>query len=145
MPKEILDYIQTQRICGLAVEMLDGSPHAATVHFAFDEKTNSFLVKTHKEYRKVESLLEKGKTRASIVIGFTEEEMKTFQADGIAEYVNDKLGKNEFGNVYYAKFPEKERDDEDSEAVYIRFTPTWWRFTDWKTPTGKLILTSTDK
>jgi hypothetical protein len=115
------------------------------VHFAFDEKTNSFLVKTSKKYRKVEPLLEKGDTRASIVVGFSEGEMKTFQADGIAEYVHDELGKNEFGNVYYAKFSEKERDDQDPEAVYIRFTPIWWRFTDFKTPEGKKIVLSTDK
>jgi hypothetical protein len=34
MNKEILDYIKSQRVCVLAVEMMDSSPHAATVHFA---------------------------------------------------------------------------------------------------------------
>jgi len=35
--KKILDYLKDQRVGVLAVEMLDGSPHGATVHFAHTE------------------------------------------------------------------------------------------------------------
>ena len=37
MTPEIINFINSQKVCVLAVEMPDGSPHAATVHFALAE------------------------------------------------------------------------------------------------------------
>lgn len=146
MRQEILDYLKTQRVGVLAVEMMDGSPHASTVHFAHSEDPFVFYFETNKEYRKSEVLFGKEVTRASFVIGTTETDMKTFQIDGIAELV--KYNEREmFDTFYFAKFPEKlaKVSAPGHSFVFFKFTPTWWRFTDWKSSTGKLVLTSDEK
>ncbi len=144
MSKEILDYISSQRICVLAVEMMDGAPHAATVHFAHQDDPLMFFFETDKRYKKSEPLFGKQETRASIVIGSNEANMKTFQMDGIARLIKDSEA-DLYENVYHGKFPEKLGKSVGENYVCFLFVPNWWRFTDWTKPEGKLILTSTDK
>lgn len=141
MQKEIIDYIENQHVGVLAVEMLDGSPHAATVHFASKNNPLIFFFETCKDYRKNEPLSGKETTRASFVIGFDETNMKTLQLDGIARLIKTDE-QEEFDLVYYGKFPHKKGKFYGSPAVFFRFEPTWWRFTDWTRPEGKLIITS---
>lgn len=145
MPKEILDYIQTQKICVLAVEMPDGSPHAATLHFAYSDKTGEFCFMTDKESRKYESLLSKNATRASVVVGFDEANKKTFQLDGELRYVASESDQIFYKETYAGKFSKKAEACDDEENGRLIFKPTWWRFTDSTTPEGKKILLSTDK
>lgn len=144
MNQRILEYLRTQRTCVLAVEMLDGSPHAATVHFAHSEDPFLFYFETNKAYRKAEPLLKNGKARASLVIGSTESDMKTLQLDGIIELLKDK-DQEIYDTIYLGKFSEKIEKSKDPNFIRLRFTPAWWRFTDWTTPQGKMILTSEDK
>ena len=144
MHQEILDYIASQRTCVLAVEMMDGSPHAATVHFAHTNEPLIFFFETDKAYRKSEPLFGKDKTRASLVIGFNENDMRTLQMDGEARLIN-KDEAELYEKIYHGKFPEKKIKSQKRDYVKFLFIPTWWRFTNWKTPKGKLILTSTDK
>jgi general stress protein 26 len=143
MVKESLEYLKTQRVGVLAVEMLDGSPHAATVHFAHAENPLVFYFETYREYRKAEPLLGRKTTRASFVVGSTEENMKTLQLDGNIELIQPEE-KDFYDSVYLGKFPEKKEKSKDPKFVFFKFTPTWWRFTDWKTPEGKKIWCSTD-
>jgi general stress protein 26 len=144
MQKEILDYIDTQRVGVLAVEMLDGSPHGATVHFAHSDNPLVFYFETYRDYRKAEALYGKEKTRASLVIGSSESDMKTLQLDGVAELIKPEE-KEIFDSVYLGKFPEKKKKSQDPKFVFFKFTPTWWRFTDWTTPEGETIYTSDGK
>lgn len=143
MHQEILDYLKTQRVGVLAVEMLNGSPHAATVHFAHTESPLMFFFETHRDYRKSEPLFGKTSTRASLVIGFDESNQKTLQLDG-----NVRLLKNDerelFDTVYLTKFPNKKEKSADPKFVPFIFLPSWWRFTDWTRPEGKVIFTSTE-
>ena len=141
MQQQILDYIKTQRIGVLAVEMLDGSPHAATVHFAYAEDPLIFYFETYREYPKAEALFGRDSSRASFVIGSDESNMKTLQLDGIVELINPEE-KPVYDSVYFEKFPNKLEKSKDPKFVFFKFTPTWWRFTDWTQPEGKLILTS---
>jgi hypothetical protein len=141
MNQEILTYLPTQRVGVLAVEMLDGSPHAATVHFAHTEEPFILYFETYRPYRKAEPLYGRPITRASFVVSSDEKNMKTLQLDGTIKL----LQPNElpiFATVYLGKFPEKQKKVEDEKFVRFKFTPTWWRFTDWTTPQGKIILTS---
>ncbi len=140
MNPEILDYIKEQRIGVLAVEMLDGSPHGATLHFAINENPFTFIFLTSRNYRKSESLLKNGKTRASFVVGVDEESMKTFQSDGQISITDDQ----EIKDAYFGKFPKKREKYNSSEDLFLVFTSTWWRFTDWTKPKGKTIILSTD-
>ena len=141
MRQEILEYLNTQRVGVLAVEMFDGSPHGATLHFAYVENPLQFFFKTHREYRKSEPLLKKSTTRATFVVGVDESNMKTLQLDGQVRVITQSE-KELFDSVYLGKFPEKRKNQEDPHAVYFVFIPTWWRYTDWHTPQGKLIINS---
>lgn len=124
--------------------MLDGSPHAATVHFAHVDNPLVFYFETHKDYRKAQPLFGKLQTRASLVIGSTESNMQTLQLDGAVRLISDEELET-YNTVYLGKFPEKLAKSKDAGFVRFLFIPTWWRFTDWTTPQGKMILTSEDK
>ncbi len=139
--EEINKYLHEERIGVLAVEMLDGSPHAATVHFSFNEKENIFNFETYKEYRKAEAILNKEKVRASFVVGVNEEKMKTLQMDGVVKLLVGEDFKN-FEENYFTKFPNKLEKYKVGGFVCFSFTPTWWRFTDWTGPNGKVIINS---
>jgi uncharacterized protein YhbP (UPF0306 family) len=143
MQQEILGYLSSQRIGVLAVEMADGSPHAATLHYANNGSGDMFFFKTDRAYRKSEALLSKAIVRASIVIGFSESEMKTLQLDGEARLLEEDT-QGVFESAYYGKFPEKRKLERDPNAVCFVFMPNWWRFTDWTKPKGKSIILSTD-
>lgn len=137
MNEEIINYIKSQRIATLAVEMPDGSPHGAIIHFSHMENPLGFIVLTEKSSLKCETINKSGKARASFVLGTSEEEMKTLQMDGTAEISESE----EVQNAYFNKFPENRKWFGDSSA-FIVFTPTWWRYTDYKSPAGKLIISS---
>ncbi len=141
MHQEIFDYLKTQRVGVLAVEMLDGSPHAATVHFAHTEDPFVFYFETYRDYRKAEPLYGRDVTRASFVVGSDERNMKTLQLDGTVVLLKSEE-KAVFDSIYLGKFPEKVKKSEDPKFVFFKFTPTWWRFTDWTAPQGKIVLLS---
>ena len=143
MDKRILDFLKTQRVCVLAVEMLDGSPHAATVHFAHVEDPLVFYLETSKLTRKSEPLFARDETRASLVVGSNEGNMQTLQLDGVVRLVTENEV-DQYNNVYHGKFPEKKEKSNDPNFVRFLFMPTWWRFTDWTGSQGKVILTSED-
>lgn len=140
MHQDILSYIRSQKIAVLAVEMQDGSPHAATVHYAHSEEPLQFFFETSKYSRKCEPILSGNDIRASLVIGFTEGD-RTLQLDGTIKMLSedDEI----FESVYWGKFPDKK--GKYQEVAFLSFTPSWWRFTDWTSPEGKIIICSTDK
>jgi len=144
MPQEILDYIKSQRVGVLAIEMLDGSPHGATIHFAHAETPLQFFFETSKDYRKSEPLFGRATSRASFVIGTDESNMKTLQMDGETRLITE-TEKDLFDATYFGKFPAKKEKNYGTPQVYFCFTPTWWRFTDWTNPKGKTILNSEQK
>ena len=121
--------------------MLDGSPHAATVHFAHAENPLMFFFETDRNYRNSESLLSKEMARASLVIGVDENNKKTFQADGEARLLKAEEEKL-FEEIYLGKFPNKKKKIVDPNSIFFTFTPKWWRFTDYTKPEGKIIFTS---
>ena len=140
MPQEILDYLQENRVCVFAIEMMDGSPHAATVHFA-NTPEPVFVFETEKGYRKAEALEGREVSRATLVVGSNEGNMRTLQLDGQAQLLQDASLKD----LYLTKFPEKKSKLDDPKVIMFSFSPTWWRFTDWTHPKGKTITTSDGK
>jgi len=138
-PDHVITYIQSQKVGVLAVEMPDGSPHGSTVHFVYDSEKNTFLFETNKEYRKSQALHDKEKIRASLVIGTNEEDMKTLQIDGVAMLITEDQ-KEWWNNIYLEKFPNKKEKSTSPSVVRFIFVPTWYRFSDWKTPQGKQII-----
>lgn len=143
IPSEVLEYLTTQRIGVLAVEMLDGSPHGATVHFAHSENPLIFYFETNRDYRKSEALFGRETSRATFVVGIDELVPRTLQLDGIVQLMKPEE-KDAFDEVYLKKFPEKIQKSQKPDAVFFQFIPTWWRFTDWSAPDGKKIVTSAE-
>jgi len=142
MQPEALKFIETEPVCVLAIEMMDGSPHAATVHFAHAVEPLRFVFLTESRYRKAEPLFGRDSSRASVVVGTTENKsnMATLQMDGIATRLTpeDKA----LQEVYFAKFLKKRAKFTPPDDFFFKFTPTWWRFTDWRGADGKKIYTS---
>lgn len=143
MNQSVLDFLKTQRVCVLAVEMMDGSPHAATVHFANSDSPFLFYFETNKVYRKAEALFGRRESRASLVIGMSESVMQTLQLDGVVRLITDDE-KSIYEEVYLGKFTEKKEKSQKPDYVKFLFIPSWWRFTEW-TKEGKKIITSEDK
>lgn len=143
MPQEILEYLKTQNVGVLAVEMPNGSPHAATLHYANTENPIQFYFGTDKTSRKVESLLVKPSTRASFVVGSNEGDMRTLQLDGVISLVPAHDNQN-FESVYFGKFPQKLANPQPAEQANLVFRPNWWRFTDWTKSADKMTTTSED-
>ncbi len=141
IPEEALSFLRNNRIGVLAIEMLDGAPHGATLHFAHVDDPFVFYFKTSREYRKAGPITHNLKTRASFVVGMSEDEMKTLQLDGYAEVTQGDEVEN-FNKVFFGKFLEKAGKPENPKDLFFKFTPTWWRFTDWKTAEGKKIWVS---
>jgi len=137
MKEEMQSFLSDQRIAVLSVEMLDGSPHAAAVHFAHITDPLTFIFLTGKTTRKASPFLEKNSTRASVVIGSNEDEMKTVQLDGTLEAAS----LDEVSEPYFAKFPEKTAKYNES-SIFLKFTPTVWRYSDLKREGGAAILKS---
>lgn len=141
MVQEALNYLKTHRVGILAVEMLDGSPHAATVHFAHSENPLVFYFETCRNYRKAEPILKKEKVRASFVVGNDESAPKTVQIDGLVELLKPEE-QAVYEEIYLGKFPEKIGKAEKNDLIFFKLTPTWWRFTDFTPPEGKKIWNS---
>lgn len=136
MNEQILEYIKGQRIGVLATENLDGSPHAATIHFAHIDNPMRFIFLTGSDTKKCDSIKANGKCRASFVLGQDEETMKTLQMDGTVEFTTDES----ILNAYFQKFPNNKARHNPPETVILVFTPTWWRYSDMKAPGGKIII-----
>lgn len=117
MDQRIIDFLKTNRIAILA------TPHASAMHFTFDEKAFVFYFITAKDSRKLKNLGE-----ASVVIGFSEQEWITVQLDGTLEAVE---GIQTLKDLILAKYPEDVKHM-NRETVFLKFTPTWWRYSDFK-------------
>jgi hypothetical protein len=141
LPNESLAYLTTQNIGVLAVEMVDGAPHAASMHVAHTENPLVFYMRTGKGTMKCEPLLKNGSTRASLVFGADKSNMKTLQIDGTLRLTQESEDSG-FMEVFFGKFPNKDGNVKDANTVFLIFTPTWWRYTDWTTPEGVKKWTS---
>lgn len=101
MPEEILSFLDSSRVGVIAVRMPDGTPHASTVHFAYQKDPFTFVFLTNRHYRKVQPMAEGKPVKASFVVGTDEAQMKTLQLDGAA------ILSDECADAYFAKFPDK--------------------------------------
>jgi hypothetical protein len=140
MHPEALEFLGKNRICVLAIEMPDGSPHASTVHYAHGDGP-ILVFQSSRTYRKAEALSMRPKSRASISVGFSEgADSATLQMDGEAMLLDPSDPRIQ--SIYFAKFPEKVGKFGGPDEIFFVFTPTWWRFSDYRKPRGKTIFSS---
>lgn len=142
MDAQIIEFLDNHRIGCLTTLLGNGSPHSAAVHFANSEEPFAFYFSTEKTTKKVQGMISGKVVPASLVIGFSEEEWKTLQMNGNATIATGR-DLAEAHKVYYTKYPSGEKHKDNPDTVFIKFTPNWYRFTDYKQKPPN-IVTSED-
>lgn len=131
MNQKINDFLAKERVGGLTVE-IPGGMHGAALHFSHTDEPLVLYFSTEKDSRKMGGL-ESGKSvRAAFVCGFSETDWMTLQMDGEVTTVPE-AELSQIHEVHYAKHPKSEQYKDDPGTVFLKFTPSWWRFTDYNT------------
>lgn len=133
MDKKILDFLAKHRVCSLTTLLRDGSPHAAALHYSHRNDPLELYSSTENTSLKTQSLLDGKSTKASVVIGFSEEEWITFQMDGEVKAIFDSEELKRVHSIHYAKIPDAEQYKNDLATIFLKFIPKWWRYTDYNT------------
>ena len=141
MDPKILNFISRHRISCLTTLLLDKQPHSATVHYCHQDDPLTFYFLTERASRKCQGLLKGQITKASLVIGFSEEEWVTLQLEGEARALVNQNEDQVARQVFHRKYLGFNPDNLDPEDVFLSFTPTWWRYTELKS-NPKLVLSS---
>jgi uncharacterized protein YhbP (UPF0306 family) len=136
MNTTVQEYLISKQIGCLAVAIKDGA-HGAAVHYTLSSQ-GTFYIQTELKTRKCELLREKGEAPATFVVGFSEEEWKTYQADGTVRLVTTPEERATFAEVRGKQYPGPNFAD-DQEVAFLEFTPTWSRFTDSNTKPKTII------
>ncbi|MBW7944828.1 pyridoxamine 5'-phosphate oxidase family protein [Patescibacteria group bacterium] len=133
MNQDALRLLDKHPVCSLTTLLKDGSPHAAAVHFSYSAEPLELYFSTSRTSKKCEALLDGSATKASVALGFSEEEWLTLQLDGEIKSVTDPAELSRIQTIHYAKHPRAAKFKDDPETLFLKFTPTWWRYTDYNT------------
>lgn len=130
--QKVVDFLTSERVCVLAVMLPDGSPHVAAMHYSHTPEPLVIYIQTENTSRKCQGLLSGQAVAASVVVGFNEQEMVTLQMDGQICLVTDQSKLPDIHQVHYAKHPQAKQYKSDPTTVFLAFTPSRWRLTDYK-------------
>ena len=130
MDRRVQEFLKTHRISVLSISQSDGAVHAAALHYSFATDISFFFI-TEKESEKCKSLLDGSTRAAAVVIGLSEEEFVTFQADGQVVMITDV--KHPGWDVYIDKYPTRSRAKLSEDYVLLQFVPSVWKYQDIKT------------
>ena len=139
MNPQILNFITKERACVLSVILPDGTPHSAAVHYSHQNGPLKIFIQTTNTTEKVKGLLNGETGKASLVIGFSEQDWLTLQIRGDIKIVSELNQLQEIYKIHYAKHPDAEQYKNNPGTVFLEFTPTWWRFTDFNTDPETII------
>lgn len=141
MDQKVLDFLDKEKVCVLSVCLPDGSCHAASMHFSYQDEPLNIFIGTEKTTKKVQGLLNGGSARASVVIGFDEATMMTVQMDGDVRMATAEEMAN-VHKVHYTKHPGSEKYKDLPDTCFLIFTPTWWRYTEFKSSPPTILTSS---
>lgn len=133
MNQNILTFLTDNRVGALTILRKDGSPHSAALHYSHSPEPLELYFSTENTSRKAEALLDGQNIHASFVVGLSEEEWITLQINGAAKIIQDKNELTRVHAIHYAKHPDSEQWKDDPATIFIKFTPTWWRYTNYNT------------
>ncbi len=133
MDNKVLEFLSKQRVCSLTTLLPDNSPHAAAVHYSHSENPLTLYFSTDNSSRKCTALLKGETVKGAVVIGFSEEEWLTLQMNGEVTAILNKDELAKVHKIHYAKNPNAEKYKDDPATIFLKFTPTWWRYTDYNT------------
>ncbi len=138
MEHSIYDYLAQEPIGVLTVLLPDGSPHSATVHYSSQLDPLTLYISTDQKTRKAEVFKTQDSTKASFVVGVSEATWLTLQMHGEANVVRDPEELKAAQAIHYAKHP-KALPYKNDDTIVIKFTPTWWRYSDYTARPPKII------
>lgn len=130
MDKSVKDYLSKERVSALTVLLTDHTPHSTTMHFSHIDEPLIFYFSADKRDRKCQLILNGKEVKAALVIGFSEDNWLTFQAEGVVGILSSQSEINKVKNTHYAKHPNSKKFEKDPNTVFLVFRPTWWRFSD---------------
>lgn len=134
---KISDFLDSNRVCVFSILQSDGSLHSATCLYAHTENQLEIFILTKNITKKVQPILGGTTVPASLVIGFSETEWISFQASGNARVALKT--ETQLSEIYEKKY--NKTVDLDSDSVFIVFTPTWYRYTEFQS-NPKVIIES---
>lgn len=137
MEGKIVKFLNQERVCSLSTLLKDGSPHAAAMHYSHQDSPFEIYIQTENSSKKCGALLTGKSIKASIAIGFSEDEFRTLQLDGNIRLLN-KSKLVDVHKIHYKKNPDAKQWKDDPATVFLVFKPTWWRYTEYK-PKFKVI------
>ena len=108
--QNVIDFIENHRVGVLAVALSDGTPHAATLHYSSQVERPSFFFSVDRNSRKCRDMVPDKRVGASLVIGFDETEMVTFQADGLVQVRWFQSRRSRIIITLLLRGPDKEQD-----------------------------------
>lgn len=141
MDKKVLDFLGKHRVCSLAILLKDDSPHGAAMHYSHADSPFEIYIQTENTSKKCQALLKGDSVKASVVVGFSEEEFKTLQMDGDIKILA-KARLEDVHKIHYKKHPDAKQWKDDPATVFLVFRPTWWRYTEYK---PKFFVLSSEK
>ncbi len=133
MDPKIIEFISTQKISALTTMLTDGMPHAAALHYSHRNDPMELYFSTENTSRKAQALLDGKSSKAAVVIGFSEEKWIALQMEGEVVTIMDKEELSRIHSVHYKKHPGSEKYKDDPATIFLKFTPTWFRYTDYNT------------
>ena len=142
MDQKVVDFLAKERVSLLAVCLPDGTCHGAAMHFSHIPDPLTIYVQTENTSKKMQGLKNGQPIAASVVVGFNEAEMETLQMDGQIQLIADVSQLPDIHKIHYAKHPHAEQYKNDPDTVFLAFTPTWYRYTDYKTDPATYVCSS---
>ena len=139
MDPRLLNYLSNNWVCTLSVITPDGFPHSSTMHYAHIDEPLTLYFSSDRSSRKCLSLLNGDLVKASVVIGFSDEEGKTLQMDGEVKLLREESVIAKAKETLFTKHPESNEFESDPNTVYLEFSPKWFRYTDYNTDNPTFI------
>lgn len=133
MDNNIFEFLDNHGVCAFTTLLPDGSPHAAALQFSYSKSPFQLYALTKKTSRKAQGLSLGQTVQGSVVVGLSGEEWITLQMDGEVTAVTVDTQIRQLQEFHFKKHPHMGKRKEDPAYIFLKFTPTWWRYTDFNT------------
>jgi general stress protein 26 len=134
----IKDYLHGQKICVLATTAQDGQPEVAAMAFT-ETQDLEIIFQTPQASRKYVNL--KARPYIAIVVGWELTTFDTVQYEGVARELTDEAEIDKYRQIHLAKNPYSKRYAYLAGNSFFVVTPTWVRYTDFKSdPPNEIVL-----
>ena len=135
MDQKVSEYLTRNRVCVLTVTLSDNSLHSSAMHYSPAADFSALYFSTDINSRKCLGLKDHQSTQAAVVIGFSETEWVTLQMSGTICIIsdNERLTPEAVASIkaiHYSRHPASAKFKDNPDTVFLEFTPTCYRYTD---------------